>query len=176
MTVRPNPYDNLISDAWSYGIDAVQRIFLFWDILRKRGNNYLELSANGQPPVLVFDYETIIDDKTLTSPVNYSLVRITDRRGTRPDRRAGRENPKGKGAEKRGTEPDRREQPKGLVGQEYEADRPILIIDPRAGHGPGIGGSKLDSQNGLFIGNQLEQGQFKLEDEKAFIPSAPCRR
>ncbi len=31
--------------------------------------------------------------------------------------------------------------------------RPIVIIDPRAGHGPGIGGSKQDSEIGLAINN-----------------------
>lgn len=29
--------------------------------------------------------------------------------------------------------------------------RPIVIIDPRAGHGPGIGGSKIDSQVGIAL-------------------------
>ena len=34
------------------------------------------------------------------------------------------------------------------------AKRPFIIVDPRAGHGPGIGGFKPDSQ----IGNALEAG------------------
>ncbi|HHF0527007.1 TPA: DUF3141 domain-containing protein [Legionella anisa] len=29
--------------------------------------------------------------------------------------------------------------------------RPILIIDPRAGHGPGIGGLKRDSEVGVAM-------------------------
>ena len=152
MTFRFKLPDNkFISDAWSYGVDAVQRSVLFWNVLRKRGNNYLALCANGQPPVLVFDYETIIDGKELDRPVNYSLVQIIDRRGTKMDRRARKKKPTGEGADKRGTEPDRREQPKGLIGKEYESERPILLIDPRAGQGPGIGGSKLDSQIGMAL-------------------------
>ncbi len=31
--------------------------------------------------------------------------------------------------------------------------RPIIIIDPRAGHGPGIGGSKRDSEVGMALNN-----------------------
>ena len=31
--------------------------------------------------------------------------------------------------------------------------RPIVIIDPRAGHGPGIGGSKRDSEIGMALNN-----------------------
>ena len=38
------------------------------------------------------------------------------------------------------------------VGVETEADhRPFVIIDPRAGHGPGIGGFKQDSQVGVAL-------------------------
>ncbi|MGD8703653.1 MAG: DUF3141 domain-containing protein [Desulfosarcina sp.] len=142
---------NWAGDALAYGFDAIQRSILFWDVLRKRGNIYIEHRANGQPPVLVFDYETIIDGFNLTPPVNYSLVQIIDRRGTRADRRTISPKPTGKGAEKRGTQSDRRDQPKGLVGDAFEGNRPILIIDPRAGHGPGIGGSKLDSQIGMAL-------------------------
>ncbi len=32
--------------------------------------------------------------------------------------------------------------------------RPIVIIDPRAGHGPGIGGSKIDSEIGIAMKNR----------------------
>ena len=39
--------------------------------------------------------------------------------------------------------------PKGVVLQ--ERSRPYLIIDPRAGHGPGIGGFKDDSQAGVAL-------------------------
>jgi hypothetical protein len=73
MTFQSRPSaDNLISDAWSYGVDAMQRSIFFWDLLRKRGNNYVEHCANGQPPVLVFDYETIIDGRELDPAVNYA--------------------------------------------------------------------------------------------------------
>lgn len=142
---------NWASDMIEYGIDAAQRAILYWDIMRKRGNIYLDHQAKGQPPVLVFDYETVVDGRDLDPPVNYSLVKIINSRGTKPDRRVKAPPFSSKITEKRGTKPDRREQPKGLIGQEFKTDRPVLIIDPRAGHGPGIGGSKQDSQIGMAL-------------------------
>ncbi len=151
MTTQANhAQTKWMTDAMEYGIDAAQRTILFWDIMRKRGNIYLEHRAKGQPPVLVFDYTPIIDGRELDPPVNYTLVQIINKRGTRPDRRASTQ-PNGKKADKRGTARDRRDQPKGLEGEAFRNNRPVLIIDPRAGHGPGIGGSKLDSQIGMAL-------------------------
>src|SRR6516162_6298836 len=63
--------------AWaSYVTDSFQRGILFWDTLRQRGNNFLEHERAGKPPLLVFDYETILDGRKLERPVNYALVRI----------------------------------------------------------------------------------------------------
>jgi len=100
-----------------YGVDAAQRSVLFWDTLRRRGNNYLEHVRAGLPPVLHFDYETVVDGRKLARPVNYALVRIVPPKGVTVD-------------------PKR---------------RPYVIIDPRAGHGPGIGGFKDDSQVGVAL-------------------------
>ncbi len=111
------PRFSLISDALEYWIDAGQRLTLFTDILRKRGNNYLGHLKQGQPPVLVFDHEVIMDGKTLDRPVNYKLARIVPPDGATVDPNL----------------------------------RPAIIIDPRAGHGPGIGGSKRDSQIGMAM-------------------------
>jgi len=140
-----------MADAVEYGVDAAQRTLLYWDIMRKRGNTYIDHRANGQPPVLVFDYTTIIDGHELDPPANYSLVQIIDHRGTQPDRRSTSSKTNGDDKDRRGTAIDRRDQPKGLVGEAFRNNRPILIIDPRAGHGPGIGGSKLDSQIGMAL-------------------------
>ena len=71
----------------------------------------------GLPPVLHFDYEMVLDGRTLERPVNYALVRIVPPEGVTVD-------------------PKR---------------RPYVIIDPRAGHGPGIGGFKDDSQVGVAL-------------------------
>ena len=108
-------------EAWSRGYeyltDAAQRSILFWDTLRQRGNNFVEHTRAGLPPVLHFDYETIVDGRKLARPVNYALVRIVPPAGVTVD-------------------PKR---------------RPYVIIDPRAGHGPGIGGFKDDSQVGVAL-------------------------
>lgn len=41
-----------LPDAQAYWIDAAQRAILFMDILRKRGDNFLDNIKKGQPPVL----------------------------------------------------------------------------------------------------------------------------
>jgi pimeloyl-ACP methyl ester carboxylesterase len=106
--------------AYEYWLDAGQRWILFMDILRRRADNYFETIRKGEPPVLVFDYEVILQGRTLDRPVNYDLARI----------KPGKSDVIDPGA------------------------RPIIVIDPRAGNGPGIGGSKRDSE----IGDALAQG------------------
>ncbi|HSA79358.1 MAG TPA: DUF3141 domain-containing protein, partial [Geminicoccaceae bacterium] len=71
----------------------------------------------GKPPVLVFDYEMVVDGRQLERPVNYALVRIKPEAGETID-------------------------PK---------KRPFVIVDPRAGHGPGIGGFKEESEVGVAL-------------------------
>lgn len=109
--------DDVGREALDWWVDAWQRSVLFWDVLRKRGNAYLEHEKRGKPPVLAFGWDTVIDGKTLPRPVNYSLVHIQPPKGTRSD-------------------PDK---------------RPLVVLDPRAGHGPGIGGSKPDSEIGVAL-------------------------
>lgn len=110
---------NCSSAFEEYLMDSAQRTILTWDVLRRRGNSYMEHTIKGRPPVLVFDYDTVLDGRTLDRPVNYLLLRI------RPD-------------------PAHPADP---------AKRPIVVVDPRAGHGPGIGGFKADSQIGLALKN-----------------------
>jgi hypothetical protein len=55
----------------------LQRWVLFWDTLRQRGNNFLEHERAGQPPLLAFNYEMILDGRKLARPVNYAMARIT---------------------------------------------------------------------------------------------------
>ena len=55
--------------AWpQYAVDCAQRAVLFWDTLRQRGNNYLEHVQKGQPPVLHFDYEMVLDGRRSSGP------------------------------------------------------------------------------------------------------------
>ncbi len=122
--------------ALEYLVDRSQRAVLFWDVLRKRGNNYLAHLKAGQPPVLVFDYEMVLDGRTFEQPVNYSLIRILNQRSEKN----GSITPTG---------PESTPNPPGTDAG--VPTRPIVIIDPRAGHGPGIGGSKLNSQIGVAL-------------------------
>jgi pimeloyl-ACP methyl ester carboxylesterase len=107
----------MAASSGEYAVDFAQRSILFWDTLRQRGNNFLEHERNGLPPVLHFEYETIIDGRSLKRPVNYALLRIIPPKGVTIDVRR----------------------------------RPYVIIDPRGGHGPGIGGFKDDSQVGVAL-------------------------
>jgi len=124
--------ENAFKDLYDYWVDSAQRSILFWDTMRRRGNNYVDHLVAGQPPVLTFDYEIIMDGRTFDCPVNYALARIVE---------AGTSKTK-----KTETKPK-----DGGPGQIPK--RPIVIVDPRAGHGPGIGGSKNDSEIGIALKN-----------------------
>ncbi|HMO46141.1 MAG TPA: TerB family tellurite resistance protein [Rubrivivax sp.] len=112
------PLQQIAGATAEYWIDAWQRSILTLDVLRERGNQYLEHEKSGQPPVLAFDYTMVLDGRSLPKPANYALVRITP--------------------------------PAGCPAPDA-AKRPFVVIDPRAGHGPGIGGFKLDSEIGIAL-------------------------
>ena len=141
-----------IADVIGYGLDAAQRTILMMDIIRKRGNRYLDHLCDGQPPVLVFDYEVVLDGRNLKRPSNYALVRIIDRRRSGlSDNMSGGSQSAPIATRSIPAVEDRRH--KSRIGQDAAeaVRRPIVIIDPRAGHGPGIGGSKKDSQIGMAL-------------------------
>lgn len=120
----PKPIDTLASSAAAYGIDAWQRCVLYADVMRERGNQYRTHLAERAPNVLDFETELVLDGRTLPRPVNYGLVRIippTDLRADAP----------------LVDDPGRR--------------RAFVVFDPRAGHGPGIGGFKRDSEIGAAL-------------------------
>jgi len=108
----------LMQDALDYWVDTWQRSVLFWDVLRERGNGYLDHARGDGSPVLVFDYEIVADGRELDAPVNYALSRILA--------------------------------PPGCPAPD-SGKRPFVVIDPRAGHGPGIGGFKMDSEIGIAL-------------------------
>ena len=114
----PWPTWDAARDATSYLVDAWQRAILTWDMLRERGNQYLEHERSNKPPVLAFEYDMVLDGRTLAKPANYALVRIKPTADHPP------------------TDPNK---------------RPFVVIDPRAGHGPGIGGFKIDSEVGIAL-------------------------
>ncbi|MCF8210836.1 MAG: DUF3141 domain-containing protein [Rhodoferax sp.] len=100
-----------------YFIDVLQRTALFLDTLLDRGNAYMEHLDKGTPPLLKFDFEMVLDGRTLSPPCNYALLHLLPPE-TMPV------NPK---------------------------LRPVVVVDPRAGHGPGIGGFKFDSEVGVAM-------------------------
>jgi hypothetical protein len=108
-------------DVLAYQRDVLERSILFFDTLRKRANLVLEHEYAGLPAVLNFTSETILDARQFEPPANYALLRIVE------------------------------------VGDKcwndcVDPDKPpVIVIDPRAGHGPGIGGFKRDSEVGIAL-------------------------
>jgi pimeloyl-ACP methyl ester carboxylesterase len=105
----------MFAPAMEYMVDAAQRSVLFWDVMRRRSDQYREHIAKTAPHVLDYDVELVVDGRNLARPVNYCLARVIPPPGIELD-------------------PGR---------------RPFIIVDPRAGHGPGIGGFKADSEIGV---------------------------
>jgi len=56
--------------------DASERALLTMDTLRKRGDIFIEHEEAGCPPVLIYDYEVVMDGKLLPHPSNYMLLKI----------------------------------------------------------------------------------------------------
>lgn len=104
-----------------YQVDCMQRTILFADALRERADNLLAHEEAGMPPPLDFDYETILDARRFERPANYALLSITRCHNVRACDHIDASMP------------------------------PVIIIDPRAGHGPGIGGSKRESEVGVAM-------------------------
>ena len=108
-------------DALAYQRDVLERTILFFDTLRRRANNMLDHERAGLPPLLNFKYEMLLDARQFECPVNYALLRITE------------------------------------IGDDCwddcvdPAKPPVIIIDPRAGHGPGMGGFKRESEVGVAL-------------------------
>ena len=81
MATAPQPMAAL-GGGWTGDVtDLTQRSVLFWETLLQRGNQYVEHQRAGMPPVLHFDYETVLDARTFARPVNYALLRITPPEG-----------------------------------------------------------------------------------------------
>ena len=145
MRSHPTPAERSpffwFNSAVEYSTDRWQRAILFLDVMRQRGNNYFDHLRAGQPPVVIFDYETILDGRKFDPPANYALVKIKERRDAVTDRRR----------KSRTVQSRRQGLPADARCPKHGPIRPLVVIVPRAGHGPGIGGSKLDSQIGVAL-------------------------
>ncbi|PWB89085.1 poly(3-hydroxyalkanoate) synthetase [Methylocystis sp. MitZ-2018] len=105
----------------AYQRDFAERSILFLDALRQRADNLLEHERLGLPALLDFKWEMLIDARAFEHPANYALLRITEAHGHHAETCLQTEKP------------------------------PVLIVDPRAGHGPGIGGFKRESEVGMAL-------------------------
>lgn len=110
-----------LENLLAYQRDVWERAILFWDALRERADNMLEHERLGLPPLLDFRSETILDARTFERPANYALLRIVEAESADAEHCIDEGRP------------------------------PVVIIDPRAGHGPGIGGFKRESEVGMAL-------------------------
>ena len=111
------PSQGMLGAAGDYARDSWQRIVLYADVMRQRGNQYQEHLVEDVPNVLDFPAEIVMTGVDLPRPVNYGLVRILA-----PD-----------------------------LPEPHPSKRPFVVVDPRAGHGPGIGGFKAESEVGVAL-------------------------
>jgi hypothetical protein len=114
---QPTMAAPVLAGPMDYFVDSAQRAALFLDTLLDRGNNYVEHLENGTPPLLKFEFETVLDGRDLPNTCNYALLRFLA--------------------------------PTDLPVKSHA--RPVVVVDPRAGHGPGIGGFKFDSEVGVAM-------------------------
>ena len=119
--VTPASEADTLNALPEYILDMWQRSALFFDTLRERGDNMLAHERAGQPPLLDFEHELVLDARQFDRPANYALLRIT---------RCGSTH---------------------ASNFERQDLRPVMVVDPRAGHGPGIGGFKHDSEVGVAL-------------------------
>lgn len=101
-------------DFADYLIDRYQRSWLLLDVLRMRGDQQEDMTAQPLATVLSFEHEVIADGSELDRPINYYLMRIVPPDGAPVD----------------------------------PGKRPVVIVDPRAGQGPGIAGFHHESEIG----------------------------
>ena len=111
-----------LPDPAAYSRDLWERSVLFLDTLRERADNMIAHERAGMPPLLDFKYETLLDARQFSRPANYALLRITEVDGNCWDNCVDVTKP------------------------------PVIVVDPRAGHGPGIGGFKRESEVGMAMG------------------------
>lgn len=115
------PHGDVFGDLLAYQRDFAERGILSWDALWQRAENLLEHERLGLPALLDFKWELLLDARTFERPANYALLLITEALGCR-------------------------------TSDCVDADKPpVLIVDPRAGHGPGIGGFKRESEVGMAL-------------------------
>ena len=133
----PSHSSGALNDLFAYQRDLWERTILFWDTLRQRADNMLAHERAGKPPLLDFDYEMMLDARRFERPTNYALLRIT------------------------------RYADKCLKDCLDPAKPPVIIVDPRAGHGPGIGDCGHDAYSVRFEERRVEDLRFPA-DRTAF--------
>lgn len=117
--LKANTPTRFFQEWLSYSTDSTKRLLQTAEVLKERGDIFIDHELAGCPPVLDYDYEVVMDASSFSRPSNYVLLKIIPPEGITTD----------------------------------DTNRPYIIIDPRAGHGAGIGGFKHESQVGVALAN-----------------------
>lgn len=133
---------------YEYTIDRLQRVSIIGNLLRRQSSLFFKDIEKGQPPVISFNYEIIMDARKFDKPVNYALTKIIERRS---DEKRRKEEKEKKERDLRTLADRRNVEITPLAASDETKIRPIIIIDPRSGGGPGIAGSKKNSEIGMAL-------------------------
>lgn len=79
------PLSNAAKQFQEYVKDFGQRSALFMDIMRKRGNEMVDMTKDPSSTVLNFDFEKLMDGKDFNRPINYWLARMLPPDGVTTD-------------------------------------------------------------------------------------------
>lgn len=72
-------------DFHDYFTDSAERSVIFMDVMRRRGDEMLEMTNKTSSTVLHFDYEIILDGKDFARPINYWLAKVIPPEGVDSD-------------------------------------------------------------------------------------------
>lgn len=65
--------------------DYLERSVLFMDVMRKRGNQMMDMTHNNSATVLNFEHKVIMDGSKFERPINYWLAEILPPKGVKTD-------------------------------------------------------------------------------------------
>lgn len=79
------PLTNAAKEFGSYLKDYTERSILFMDVMRKRGNQMIDMTTNNSATVLNFDHKILMDGSKFEKPINYWLAEMIPPEGVISD-------------------------------------------------------------------------------------------
>ena len=79
------PLSNGAKQFQDYMTDFAQRSAMFMDVMRRRGNEMVEMTSNDSSTVLNYEFKLLMDGKDLERPINYWLAQMLAPEGVTTD-------------------------------------------------------------------------------------------